>query len=160
MSLLSDTPADRRFVGTTLLLCALAGIVTLVWCLYVDDVVNYDAVEYIRAAEKLASRDWTGAFAVHQWPFFSFLMWLVGGAFGLSFEHAGELLNTVFFTASSMLFVLVVRAFGGISRRLTVFAAMVAILHPAFNEYRAFIIRISGLIFKDSGENLLLSPKS
>ena len=146
MSLLSDIPADRRFVGTTLLLCALAGIVTSVWCLYVDDVVNYDAVEYIRAAEKLASRDWTGAFAVHQWPFFSFLMWLVGGAFGLSFEHAGELLNTVFFTASSMLFVLVVRAFGGISRRLTVFAALVAVLHPAFNEYRAFIIRDAGYL--------------
>ena len=146
MSLLSDTPAERRFVGTRMLLCALAGMVTSAWCLYIDDVVNFDAVEYIRAAEKFASRDWAGAFTVHQWPFFAFLMWLVAAAFGLSFEHAGDLLNTVFFTASSMLFVLVVRAFGGISRRLTVFAALVAVLHPAFNEYRAFIIRDAGYL--------------
>ena len=39
-----------------------------------------------------------------------------------------------------------VRAFGGTSRRLTVLAALVAVLHPSFNEYRAFIIRDAGYL--------------
>ena len=146
MNLLSDRPADPAFVYVTLIFCAIVGVVASVWCIHIDDVINNDAVEYIRAAEQFAARNWAGAFAVHQWPFFSFLMWVTSAALGTSYEVAGQLLNTFFFTASSLLFVGVVRAFGGTSRRLTVLAALVAVLHPSFNEYRAFIIRDAGYL--------------
>ena len=146
MNLLSDRPADPLFLSVTLVLCAIAGVAASAWCIHIDDVINNDAVEYIRAAEQFAARNWVGAFAVHQWPFFSFLMWVTSAVFGTSYEAAGQLLNTFFFTASSLLFVGVVRAFGGTSRRLTVLAALVAVLHPSFNEYRAFIIRDAGYL--------------
>jgi len=146
MNLLSDRPADPLFLGVTLIFCAIAGVIASAWCIHIDDVINNDGVEYIRAAEQLAARNWAGAFAVHQWPFFSFLMWGTSEVLGTSYEVAGQLLNASFFTASSLLFVGVVRAFGGTSRRLTILAALVAVLHPAFNEYRAFIIRDAGYL--------------
>ena len=146
MNWLSDRPADPLFLSVTLILCAIAGVATSAWCIHIDDVINNDGVEYIRAAEQFAARNWAGAFAVHQWPFFSFLMWGTSVVLGTSYEVAGQLLNTSFFTASSLLFVGVVRAFGGTSRRLTILAALVAVLHPAFNEYRAFIIRDAGYL--------------
>ena len=146
MNLLSDRPADPAFVYVTLIFCAITGVVASIWCLHIDDVINNDAVEYIRAAEQFAAWNWAGAFAVHQWPFFSFLMWVTSAALGTSYETAGQLLNTFFFTASSLLFVGVVRAFGGTSQRLTALAALVAVLHPSFNEYRAFIIRDAGYL--------------
>ncbi len=146
MNLLSDRPADPLFLGVTLIFCAIAGVIASAWCIHIDDVINNDGVEYIRAAEQLAARNWAGAFAVHQWPFFSFLMWGTSEVLGTSYEAAGQLLNASFFTASSLLFVGVVRAFGGTSRRLTILAALVAVLHPAFNEYRAFIIRDAGYL--------------
>ncbi|HAA37050.1 MAG TPA: hypothetical protein DCE12_09555, partial [Gammaproteobacteria bacterium] len=146
MNLLSDRPANPTFVYVTLILCAVASVIASAWCIHIDDVINNDGVEYIRAAEQFAARNWAGAFAVHQWPFFSFLMWATGAALGTSYETAGQLLNTFFFTLSSLLFVGVVRAFGGTSQRLTALAALVAVLHPAFNEYRAFIIRDAGYL--------------
>ena len=146
MKLLTDQPADKRFVASVLALCALSGVLTSAWCLYIDDVINNDGVIYVRTAELLASGDWAGAFASHHWPFFSLLMLLLGKLLGISYQWAGQLLNAGFITASSVLFVLVVRAFGGTSQRLTVFAVLVAVMHPAFNEYRAFIIRDAGYL--------------
>ena len=105
MNLLSDRPANPTFVYVTLILCAVASVIASAWCIHIDDVINNDGVEYIRAAEQFAARNWAGAFAVHQWPFFSFLMWATGTALGTSYETAGQLLNTFFFTASSLLFV-------------------------------------------------------
>ena len=67
MNLLSDRPADPLFLGVTLIFCAIAGVIASVWCIHIDDVINNDGVEYIRAAEQLAARNWAGAFAVHQW---------------------------------------------------------------------------------------------
>ncbi|MGE4634566.1 MAG: hypothetical protein AAEI92_04345, partial [Arenicellales bacterium] len=146
MKLLTDQLAEKRFVASALVLCALSGVLTSAWCLYIDDVINNDGVIYVRTAELLASGDWAGAFASHHWPFFSLLMLLLGKLLDISYHWAGQLLNAGFFTASSVLFVLVVRAFGGTSQRLTVFAVLVAVMHPAFNEYRAFIIRDAGYL--------------
>lgn len=146
MSLFDTRPADRRFLGWAIFFVLIGAALNSLWCIYIDDVVNNDAVEYIRAAERFAARDWSGAFTVHQWPFFSALMWVVGRLLGISYETAGYLLNSVFFTAASVFFVLVVHAFGGTTRRLITLAALLAVLHPSFNEYRSFIIRDAGYL--------------
>ncbi|MGA0343578.1 MAG: hypothetical protein ACO3NU_05060, partial [Arenicellales bacterium] len=123
MSLFDTRPADRRFLGWAILFVLIGAALNSLWCIYIDDVVNNDAVEYIRAAERFAARDWSGAFTVHQWPFFSALMWVVGRLLGISYETAGYLLNSVFFTAAAVFFVLVVHAVGGTTRRLITLAA-------------------------------------
>ena len=146
MIVFDSAPADRRFLAGVLLFCAFASLVSSVWCVYIDDVVNNDAVEYIRAAELFAARNWSGAFNVHQWPFFSALMWITSAALDVDYEVAGYVLNTVFFTLATIFFVLTVHAFGGTSRRILTIAALVAVLHPSFNEYRAYIMRDAGYL--------------
>jgi hypothetical protein len=146
MSFFDTRPADRRFLSWAILFTLVGASLNSIWCIYIDDVVNNDAVEYIRAAERFAVRDWAGAFAVHQWPFFSALMWLTGRVFGISYEAAGYLLNSLFFSAASVFFVLVVHAFGGTTRRLVSLAVLLAVVHPSFNEYRSFIIRDAGYL--------------
>ncbi len=96
MIVFDSAPADRRFLAGVLFFCAVASLVSSVWCIHIDDVVNNDAVEYIRAAELFAARNWSGAFNVHQWPFFSALMWVTSAALDVDYEVAGYILNTVF----------------------------------------------------------------
>ena len=93
------------------------------------------------------------AFAAYRWPTYPFLIMLVGNIAGATlpnledpYKFAGHVLNTFFFSLAVMLFVAVVRGFGGTSRRITWIALFVALIHPAFNEYRAFLIRDPGYL--------------
>ena len=138
--------ADRRFLAVTLTICAVISIGLSAWSIYIDDVVNNDGIEYIRATERLAAGDWSGAFSTWKWPFFPLLMLVLAKVTGVSYLVSGHVLDTVFLTLTVLLFVLTVRAFGGDSRQLTLLAALVALIHPAFNEYRAFIIRDPGYL--------------
>ena len=52
MSLFDTRPADRRFLGWAILFTLIGAALNSLWCIYIDDVVNNDAVEYIRAAER------------------------------------------------------------------------------------------------------------
>ncbi|SVE46978.1 uncharacterized protein METZ01_LOCUS499832, partial [marine metagenome] len=146
LNLFSEQPAERGFLLGVLVVCGIASVVLSGWCIYIDDVINNDGVEYIRTAERLAVADWTGALSAYKWPFFPFLILLSSKILSLSYSTTGYLLNTIFFTITIVFFVLTVREFGGYSRRLTLLAATVALVHPAFNEYRAFIIRDSGYL--------------
>ena len=129
-----------------LAVCSVVSVLLSLWCIHIDHVINNDGIEYIRTAERLADSDWAGAIAVYKWPFYPLLMLLVSKIAGVSYLVSGYILNTLFFTGAVVLFVLTVRVFGGDSKRLTVLAAFVALTHPAFNEYRAFIIRDAGYL--------------
>ena len=146
MDLISDQHAESRFVGAVLAVCSVVSVLLSLWCIHIDHVINNDGIEYIRTAERLADSDWAGAIAVYKWPFYPLLMLLVSKIAGVSYLVSGYILNTLFFTGAVVLFVLTVRVFGGDSKRLTVLAAFVALTHPAFNEYRAFIIRDAGYL--------------
>jgi len=146
MDLISDQHAESRFVGAVLAVCSVVSVLLSLWCIHIDHVINNDGIEYIRTAERLADSDWAGAIAAYRWPFYPLLMLLVSKIAGVSYLVSGYILNTLFFTGAVVLFVLTVRVFGGDSKRLTVLAAFVALTHPAFNEYRAFIIRDAGYL--------------
>ena len=143
--LLSD-PADRRFLLITGLLCVIASVCLSIWAVYSDPIINNDGVGYVRTAELLGNGQWSLAFADYKWPFYPFFMWVVSVLTGLSLKSAGHVINTVCFSAVILLFIAVIRALGGKSRRLTVLAAIVALAHPAFNEYRSFLIRDPGYL--------------
>jgi len=146
MDLISNQHAESRFVAAVLVVCSVVSVLLSLWCIHIDHVINNDGIEYIRAAGRLADSDWAGAIAVYRWPFYPLLMLLVSKIAGVSYLVSGHILNTLFFTGAVVLFVLTVRVFGGDSKRLTVLAAFVALMHPAFNEYRAFIIRDAGYL--------------
>jgi len=143
--LLSD-PADRRFLLITGVLCVIASVCLSIWAVYSDPIINNDGVGYVRTAELLGNGQWSLAFADYKWPFYPFFMWVVSVLTGLSLKGAGHVINTVCFSGVILLFIAVIRALGGKSRRLTVLAAIVALAHPAFNEYRSFLIRDPGYL--------------
>ncbi len=142
----ASDPASHRFVWATFGIGAIISIVLSIWSVAIDSVINNDGIVYVRAAELLSSGDWQAAFTVYKWPFYPWLMMWVGDTVGISYETAGHALNTLFFTLVVVFFTSAVRAFGGRSRSITWIAMLIALAHPAFNEYRAFLIRDPGYL--------------
>ena len=138
--------ASHRFVWAIFGIGVIVSVVLSIWSIAIDSVINNDGIEYVRAAELLSSGDWQAAFTVYKWPFYPWLMMWVGDTVGISYETAGHALNTLFFTLVVVFFVSTVRAFGGRSRSITLIAMLIALAHPAFNEYRAFLIRDPGYL--------------
>ncbi|MDP6140539.1 MAG: hypothetical protein QF866_05065, partial [Arenicellales bacterium] len=119
MNLSFDQSTDRGFLLWVLGACTVLSVALSAWCIYIDDVINNDGVEYIRAAERLALGDWTGALSLYKWPFYPLLMLIVGKVAGVGYQVAGHIANSALLSAVVALFVLTVRALGGTSRRLT-----------------------------------------
>ena len=141
-----SNPASRQFVWTIFGVGVIVSVMLSIWSISIDSVINNDGIEYVRAAELLSSSNWDAAFTVYKWPFYPWLMMWVGNTVGISYETAGHALNTLFFTLVVVFFVSAVRAFGGRSRSLTWIAMLLALAHPVFNEYRAFLIRDPGYL--------------
>ena len=139
-------PASRQFVWAIFGIGVIVSVLLSIWSIAIDSVINNDGIEYVRAAELLSSGDWQAAFTVYKWPFYPWLMMWVGDTVGISYETAGHALNTLFFTLVVVFFVSAVRAFGGRSRSITWIAMLIALAHPVFNEYRAFLIRDPGYL--------------
>ena len=57
MDLISDQPAERRFVAAVLVVCTIVSVLLSLWCIHIDHVINNDGIEYIRTAERLADSD-------------------------------------------------------------------------------------------------------
>jgi hypothetical protein len=149
----ASDPASRQFVWATFGIGMIVSVLLSIWSITIDSVINNDGIEYVRTAKFLSEGDWRSAFAAYRWPTYPFLIMLVGDIAGAiqpnledPYKLAGHVLNTAFFSLAVMLFVAVVRGFGGTSRRITWIAMLVALIHPAFNEYRAFLIRDPGYL--------------
>ena len=138
--------ASPSFVSITVIIGIIASVFLSIWTVAIDDVINNDGIAYIRAAELWSSGDWQAAISVWKWPFYPWLIMLVGDSLGISYKTSGHALNTVFFSLVVVLFVYTVRSFGGRSRLVTLMAMVIALAHPAFNEYRAFLIRDPGYL--------------
>ena len=139
-------PASRSFVFVTSIIGIIASVLLSVWSVTIDDVINNDGIEYIKAAELWSIGDWRSAIAVWKWPLYPWLIMFVGDNLGIHYKTAGHFLNTIFFSLVVVFFVYTVRSFGGRSRLVTLMALLIALLHPAFNEYRAFLIRDPGYL--------------
>ena len=139
-------PANRFFVWGASIIGIIVSIFLSIWSITIDDVINNDGIVYVRAAEFLSSGDWQAAITVYKWPFYPWLMMLVGDNVGISYKTAGHVLNTIFFSFVVVFFIHTVRSFGGRSRLITLMALFIALAHPAFNEYRAFLIRDPGYL--------------
>jgi len=138
--------ASRSFVWAIFGIGTLISLVLSIWSIGIDSVINNDGVIYVLAAELLSSGDWESALEIYRWPFYPWLIMLVGDTLGISYKIAGHSLNSVFFALIVIFFVDAVRAFGGVSRMVLVIAMLIALAHPAFNEYRAFLIRDPGYL--------------
>ncbi|MDH3671880.1 MAG: hypothetical protein OES46_12055 [Gammaproteobacteria bacterium] len=125
-----------------------AAIISLflsVWSVYLDDVVNTDGVLYLRTAELLAHGQWQDAFALYKWPFYAFLIAVISQITGLGFEYSAHALNAALTALAVAVFLSLVRELGA-DRKTLIAAAIVVLLFPGLNRYRAFVIRDAGYI--------------
>ncbi len=139
-------PASRQFVGVVLGIGVIVSTLLSIWSISIDSVINNDGVEYYRVAELFSSGDWRSGLEIYRWPFYPWLMMIVGDTIGMSYKTAGHVLNTIFFALIVVFFVSAVRSLGGRSKSITTIAMVIALVHPAFNEYRAFLIRDPGYL--------------
>lgn len=120
-----------------------ASLLISLWAIYVDPVINFDGILYIDAARHFAAGRWDQALAVHKWPFYAIVISTISSVAGLTVTHSAYLVNAALYALLVLGFVSVIRSLDG-SRTALWLAAVVALLHPTFNEFRAFIIRDAG----------------
>ncbi len=132
-------------VGQTgvLVLAAAVSLVLSAASVYMDDVINNDGVEYLRAAHAILEGDWRAAFLIYKWPFYSALIALVSALTGLAAELSAHLLNAALTALLVVAFIRLVAECGG-GAGATFAAAFIILLLPAVNDYRAFVIRDPG----------------
>jgi hypothetical protein len=112
---------------------------------YADPIINIDGILYIRAAEAFSRGDTETALSIYKWPFYPYLIHTVHEISGVEPILAAHLLNAVFNISSCIVFVLLIREFGGAQRTLLI-ASVVIVLFPGLNEIRSYIVRDHGYI--------------
>lgn len=115
------------------------------WSVYQDPVVNRDGMLYLQVAQAFADGDWERAVQLYSWPFLGALVAGISGATDLSLELSCHVLNGVLFASIVLAFIALVRQIGGDERHMLV-GAIVVVLHPSLNEYRADITRDAGYL--------------
>lgn len=131
----------RRLVhGDVRLPAVLISLLLSVWLVYVDGVVNNDGILYLKAARAFARGDAAAAAQIYTWPFYSWLIAAFHQATGLGLETAAHIIDALFGALLVYAFITLVALFD--KRRGTLIcAAVVILLWPALNKYRAEVIR-------------------
>lgn len=136
-----DRLADLA-AGKGLLIACFVGSLLLSWiALRFDPVIARDASFYIDIARLTAHVGIEQARGQFDWPWFPILLGLLHKASGLELEVLAHLLCELF---TALTCVLVVDLLRRISLRYGYWAALVVLALPAFNSYRADIIRENG----------------
>ena len=133
------TLSDRSIFLATVLL----SLVVSAWSIFNDDVINDDGILYLQSAQYFLNGDWSAAFSFYRWPFFPLLIAFIAQLTGLEPESAAYISNVLFSVITSVVFVALVRAFGGAGKTLLI-AGLVIALHPYLLESRADIVRDHG----------------
>jgi len=115
------------------------------WAITVDPIVNPDAILYFSVADEFALGNFSNAFTLYKWPFYSGFIAFVQAITGLSTQNSAYLLNSILYIIAVFGFLACVHALGA-NQRTLVIAAILILLFPSLNKYRAFIIRDAGFI--------------
>ncbi len=110
------------------------------WGIWVDDVINNDGVEYVRAARLIEAGDIAGSLKVFKWPAYPSLLALTSTVTGLSHEYSAHVVNALFIGVLLLAFLATVLELGA-DRRTYIAAAIVILLAPRINDWRPFVIR-------------------
>lgn len=108
-----------------------------------DPIIDDDGILYLETAQAFIDTDARAAFALYNWPFYSWLISLVQRTTSLGLETSGHVLNSFFLALLALVFVSFVKEVGGTRGVLTV-AAIVFLVHPKIYGYRSFLTRDAG----------------
>lgn len=128
-----------------MLFCALASLALTAWGAWADNVINFDGVQYLRAAQYLADGAYRDALLVFKWPFYSALIALTSTLTRLPLEVSAHVLNATLHTILVLAFLAALREVGA-DRRLLWIGAVVILCFPTLNGERPQVIRDPGYL--------------
>ncbi len=110
----------------------------------VDPVVNSDGILYLHTASLIQANHWQAAYSAYNWLFYSFLIANFSSITSLSLEYSAYSINAFFSATTCAAFVLITHEFGGKNKTILLFASLIILCFPNFNEYRNMVIRDHG----------------
>jgi hypothetical protein len=124
---------------------ALISIVFSFWLSVRESVINPDAICYLMSAAEMKSGLHAAMHLCSQaeWPFYSLLIYTLGGLTKLSLTNAAYLLDGIFSLISVVTFIGVIRFIKHTPRLLWLAAAVILLSHE-FNSVRQYIVRDHG----------------
>lgn len=128
-----------------LLIAAGISLLFSAWSIYIDPVINNDGYLYILIADTIQDGNYSNAFSIYRWPFYSFMIAGLSNIMGLSTEATAYLLNIILVIIIILSFISTVRLLGG-DQRIIIIAVIVILLFPGINRYRSFITRDFGYL--------------
>ncbi len=136
-------PLKGPRVWPILLVAVLVSLLISVWNISRDGAINNDGILYLFAAELAGDGELEGAYHAYKWPFYPYLIAVVGKIASFSMLFSAHVLNTVFAAVAVLAFLGLLREFGA-DRRTLIAGAVTVLIYPVFNEYRDFVIRDFG----------------
>lgn len=133
-------PPDYRQNLTLYWWIALASLLLSLWLIWMDPVINRDAIIYLRAADAYLLEGLAASQEIHGRPLLPLLMAYVHQLTGIPLLHAGLGLISLFYVILCLAFVATVRTLGG-DRSIVLIAAIVILSHPWLNHTRSSIMR-------------------
>jgi len=120
-------------------------IILSVWAIYNDPTINNDGLIYLKSAEYYIDGQWGKGFELWRWPFFPWLLSVIGIVTSLSPEYSAYILNTLLWAIVIVSFIALIKELGGKTEHL-VAAAIIILVFTKINDYRDYIIRDAGYI--------------
>ncbi len=115
------------------------------WSVFLDDVINNDGVEYVRAATAILQGDWRAAQSIYKWPVYPVLLALISGTLGTNPEIAAYVLNATLTAITVCAYLGIIVQLGG-DRRTLLIGTIVILLFPTINDFRSFVVRDPGYL--------------
>ena len=118
-------------------------LLALVWSGISGRLINFDGILYLRSADALLAQDYSTAYSIYRWPFYSILIAFTSKATGFGLVNSAYILNGLLQIILSLAFIKLVKQLGG-NQRMQWIALIVLIANPFLNDYRCFISRDFG----------------
>ncbi len=143
MSLTALMRYQSRKPISPLAFAAICSILFSIWSILHLDLVNNDAIIYLRTAEVYTQGGFSAALQTYGWPFYSiFIAWINKISF-LSYQQSAYLLNSVLFIVICYAFIKLIQLMGA-NTRVQWWSTILILAYPQLNNYRNFIIRDIG----------------
>lgn len=102
-----------------------------------------DGVGYLNAAQAFLQQGMAASLAAYHWPFYSLLIAFASEILHVSLLHAAFVVNAVLDTITVIVFIVLVKAFGG-SRKLQWLSAFIILTYSFLNHLRYQVFRDHG----------------
>lgn len=104
---------------------------------------DVDGIGLLKTAAMFTQHGVKQAMLIYRWPLYSILIALVASIFHFSLLHSAYFLNAILDAVTVVLFIVLIKEFGG-TRRLQIVAAFIILFFPYLNQFRHNVLRGHG----------------